>query len=112
MGRIDIGNDRVWVSDKVYYHILDLEKRLELCEKELKKVQNEKYGIPLEIKADIYKSLMQGDTDNNYKNLVKLLEEIADFKTTNKIEDEDKVIVLLPETSVLSKIFTGDSSNE
>lgn len=107
MARIYLDNGSAWVSDRVYYHILDLEKKLESCEKELKRVQNEKYGIPLKIKADIYKSFMNVGTDNNYKNLVKLLEEIADFKITNKIEDEDKVIVLLPEASILSKVFTG-----
>lgn len=112
MSRIYLDNGSAWVSDRVYYHILDLEEKLELYEKELRKVQNEKYGIPLEIKAEIYKSFMNVGTDNNYKNLVKLLEEIADFRTTNKIEDGDKVIVLLPETSILSKIFTGGSSNE
>ena len=112
MIRIDISNNRVWVSDDVYYYILDLKRRLEWYEKEFEKKEKKRNDLPLDVKVDIYKSLMQIDTDNNYKNLVKLLEEIAEFRITNKIEDKDKVIVLLPEKSIFSKIFIEGGSNE
>ena len=107
MSRIDIDNDKVWVSDKVYYHIKSLEQKIFQLEYKLEQERKKKSDIPLEYKVEIYKSFMTPDTDNQYRNLVKLLEEIAEFRTTHTIDEDDKVIVLLPEKSIFSKILKG-----
>lgn len=114
MARVNIDGDSIWISDNVYYHILDLEKKLEWYEKELEKERNKRDSIPLKAKVELYKDLVKSNPlDNNFRRLVILLEEIAEFRITNKIEEDDKVIVLLPEKNILAKVFNKEViSNE
>lgn len=67
------------------------------------------------IKMNVYESFISGmPYKEKYicEELIKLLKEIAEFRTTNKIEDNDKVIVLLPEKNIISNAIMRGGSNE
>jgi hypothetical protein len=113
MSRIEIDDGQVWVSSRVYYHILGLKKKIKNLEEELELMEKKKIFLPLKEKVRAYKQLMLFNGSKDFRMLVNLLEEIAEFRITNKMKDKDKVIVILPEKSICAKALEkAGGSNE
>lgn len=86
------------IPTDVYWYIRELEIKVEETEKKLKEAKS----IPTNLSVEMYKNITESYI---FRDLVHILEEVAEFRTTNKIDDKDKVIVLLPEKYELSTIL-------
>ena len=74
-------------------------------EEKYKLLKEKDKEIDLEIRKDIFLNTFDTSLDFRYRELIKLLKEIADFRENKNITYNDKVIILVPVNHISKYLF-------
>lgn len=75
-------------------------------EEKYKLLKEKDKEIDLEIRKDIFLNTFDTSLDFRYRELIKLLKEIAVFRENKHIPYNDKVIILVPKNHISKDLFT------